>query len=175
MVTAVIGERVRVLYLKAATSDEAVRWLLRALDDGEREPARAWARALPSTHVARVLRASIEDDDARDLRETLLDLRAEAGARLRLLRVSATLASTLGLLGGILALAGGAKRAGLDALRAGGAERTTMAEALATMAIGVATSALCFQALALLRPAAQKLIVQSEQIARALGDADGLR
>jgi hypothetical protein len=87
-----------------------------------------------------------------------------------LLRVSATLASTTGLLGGILALArGSASSAGLWALSAGGAERHNLDEAIATMAIGVALSALCFQALALLRPAAQRLVTQTAHLARAVG------
>jgi hypothetical protein len=48
----------------------------------------------------------------------------------------------------------------------------TMNEALATMAIGVATSALCFQAVALLRPAAQRAMLQVRQLERWLTPPD---
>lgn len=176
IVVAIIAERVRLLHLDAATSDEAVRWILRTIEQGEQRLLASWAEASPCSHVGRVLQAGLgAEANNGELRETLLDLREEASARLRLLRVAATLASTVGLLGGILALAGGTERAGLSALKAGGAERATFAEAIATMAIGVATSALCFQAIASLRPAAQKLIAQAEQVARALGSSEGLR
>lgn len=158
----VIAGRVRVLCLRAATSEAAYRWLTRTLEAGDVERARVWARARPEAFVARMI-AAADDEERRDLS---FELRDRASAHLRLLRVSATLASTLGLLGGILALA--RADTGLSALRAGGAQREALTEAIITMAIGVATSALCFQALALLRPAARKLLEQTRQIARLL-------
>jgi hypothetical protein len=165
----VIAERVRALCVRGATSDEAMRWLLRSLDEGELDRPLAWARARPDSHVARVLAAALSAQPSElEVQECLADVREEASARLRMLRVCATLSSTTGLLGGILALSrNGPEGAGLEALKAGGAERASMAEAIATMAIGVATSALCFQALAVLRPAAQKAVSQAQQAARA--------
>ena len=173
LIAGVIAERVRALYWLEATSDEAVRWLVRSIAQDDIEAPRAWARARPRAHVARVIESALVEDREHELRELLADLREEAVARLQLLRVAATLASTTGLLGGILSLAGGASQpAGLLALRAGEVERLAMAEALTTMAVGVALSALCFQALALLRPAAQKLIAQVHQVARAVSSRD---
>ncbi|MDB4975206.1 MAG: hypothetical protein JWN48_3547 [Myxococcaceae bacterium] len=167
---AMIAERVRALHWSLASSDEAIRWLVRELQQGGAEQALAWASARPMAQAARLIRAS-ESEGAREgeLRELLIDLRDEATARLSLLRVSATLASTLGLLGGILMLTGALPPdAGLLALQAGAAERLSMQQAIATMAIGAGTSALCFQALALLRPAARRLIAQAQQIVAAL-------
>lgn len=180
LVAGLIAERVRVLCLYGAMSDEALRWLLRALERSDLDAVRGFTRARPTSYVARVLQAALETRDAGSVNddrvgEVVADLQEEASARLRVLRVSATLASTMGLLGGILVLARGAEQAGLLALRRGGAERGAMAEAIATMAIGVATSALCFQALALLRPAAQRLLTQTRQVVRALGLTDGMR
>ncbi|MEY4512423.1 MAG: hypothetical protein RLZZ450_4545 [Pseudomonadota bacterium] len=164
----VIGRRVHALYYRDATSEEAFRWLLRTLQSGEREAARAWARARPRAQLARMIElAATSSLPAAELRELIIDLRDESTASLRMLRVSATLVSTLGLMGGILTLAlGSSRHAGLMALQAGRVERMTMNEALATMAIGVATSALCFQAVALLRPAAQRAILQVRQLER---------
>ncbi len=217
-VAGVIAERVRALYFRDATSEEGLRWILRALEQGDRVGPRAWARARPRAHCGRVLACALEGEAAsasalhdehvtsvarsseraltaegadlpgalanadvlatgavlmrvgeQDLRELLADLREEAIARLRFLRVAATLASTTGLLGGILRLARGPSIiTGLAALKAGEPERLMVMEAIATMAIGVALSALCFQALALLRPAAQQLISQTLRVARAV-------
>lgn len=175
VVAGLIAERVRALCLYGAMSDEALRWVLRALERRDLEALRDWTRARPASYVARVLHAALETRDDDSVGEVVADLQEEASARLRVLRVSATLASTMGLLGGILVLARGAEQSGLLALRAGGGERGAMTEAIATMAIGVATSALCFQSLALLRPAAQRLLAQTRQVVRALGLVDGLR
>jgi hypothetical protein len=173
-VIAVTAERIAVLHLRAATSDEAVRWLVRMLQSGSRDAPQQWARARPAAQLARIIEASRLPNAELELRELMAELRDESLARLGGLRTSATLASTLGLLGGIVTLARGApESAGLDALRAGALERLAMHEAIATMAIGVATSAFCFQALSLLRVAAEKRIAQARQLARAVGYAPG--
>jgi hypothetical protein len=167
-VIAVISERVRALHSASATSDDAARWLSRSFEAGAHHRIRNWVHARPSTQLSRI--AELALDDPAEMRELLADLRDESLARLGLLRASATLASTLGLLGGILTLARGTSHnAGLLALQAGAVERLTMDEAITTMAIGVGTSALCFQALALLRPAAEKHLAQARQLARAAG------
>lgn len=173
-VLALIAERVRTLCFVAATSDGAVKWIVRSLEQGDTTLPLSWARRRPASHVARLLAAAPTDDGEGEVGECLIDLQAEAIARLRLIRVCATLASTLGLLGGILVLARGhGVDAGLAALKAGAAERSALDEAIATMAVGVATSAICFQALALLRPAAQKLLLQARQVARSLPPQGG--
>lgn len=166
----VISRRVHALHYRDATSEDAFRWLLRTLERGEREPVRAWARERPRAQLARMIElAFTSSQPAAELRELVSELRDESTASLRTLRVAATLVSTLGLMGGILTLAlGSSRHAGLMALQAGRVERMTMNEALATMAIGVATSALCFQALAVLRPAAQRAMLQVRQLERLL-------
>jgi len=169
-----VAERVRALYLRAASSDEAQRWLVAALEAGELDGPRRWVETRPEAHSARVLHAVLDRaegvdavDGKDDLGEVLVDLRADTLARLKLLRVSATLASTLGLLGGILTLArGSADRRDLLALSAGAAQRATLDEAITSMAIGVATSAFCFQAVSLLRRRAQRQLVETARLAR---------
>lgn len=166
----VISERVFALYVRLATSDDAARWLARELEAKSPDGPRAWARARPEAQLARIVELALDDARRDELGELFVDVRAETLARLSMLRVSATIASTLGLLGGIVTLARGApEAAGLLALQAGGLQRLAMNEAISTMAIGVATSAFCFHALALLRTAAEKRLTQARQLARAAG------
>lgn len=104
-----------------------------------------------------------------------MDLRQAASARLAVLRGCATLASVLGLLGGIMAIRGGfSGNAGLLELQAGLAQQVALAEALERMAIGVGTSAVCFYALGVFRRAARDLIVQITQIAHLIADQASL-
>jgi hypothetical protein len=153
-VLALIIERMRALCWVHAISDDAFKRML--------EQPRL-ARARPESALADALLAE-------DAQEALAELREIASARLRLLRVCATLASTLGLLGGILLLAGAPlPNQGLLALAAGAVARARMDGALGTMAIGVGSSAFCFQALSILRAAAAKQLRQAEQIARVRG------
>lgn len=168
--SSVIARRVHALYYRDATSEEAFRWLQQNLERGDRDVVRAWAQARPRAQLARMIELAFTSSQrVAELRELCVDLRDESLASLRTLRVGATLVSTLGLMGGILTLAlGSSRHAGLMALQAGRAERMTMNEALATMAIGVATSALCFQAVALLKPAAQRAILQVRKLERLL-------
>ena len=169
-----ICRRVQALHYRDATSEEAFRWLLRTLESGEREPVLAWARARPHAQLARMIELAFSSSQpAAELRELVIELRDQSMASLRTLRVAATLVSTLGLMGGILTLAlGSSRHAGLMALQAGRVEHMTMNEALATMAIGVATSALCFQAVGLLRPAARRAMFQVRQLERLLAAPD---
>ncbi|HEY6877960.1 MAG TPA: hypothetical protein VI299_08065 [Polyangiales bacterium] len=149
-----VVERMRALLWVHAISDAALKQMLVRPELAHVRPESALALAL------------VADDP----REALADVREIASTRLRLLRVCATLASTLGLLGGILLLAGAPLPGqGLLALAAGAVARARMNGAIETMAIGVATSALCFQALAILRRAATKQLHQADQIARARG------
>jgi hypothetical protein len=155
-VLALVAERFRALYWQHAISDEGLKAMLA-------EPTLAGAR--PESVLAQALLAHGED-----IPEALADAREIATTRMRLLRVCATLASTLGLLGGILMLAGAELPSqGLLALEAGAVERARMGTAIATMAIGVGSSAFCFQAVTLLRAAAQRLLTQADRIARVRG------
>jgi hypothetical protein len=149
-----VVERMNALCWRHAISDEALK---RMLDD------RRLAHARPESALAQAL---VADDPL----EALADAREIASARLRMLRVCATMASTLGLLGGILLLAGAPLPSqGVLALAAGAVARARMNGAIATMAIGIGSSAFCFQALSVLRPAAQRYLTQLDRITRTQG------
>ncbi|MET0287620.1 MAG: hypothetical protein ABW352_24245 [Polyangiales bacterium] len=151
-----MAERFHALSWRHAISDEAFKQML-----ADRE----LARVRPESVLAQGLLAHGED-----IPEAIADAREIATTRMRLLRVCATLASTLGLLGGILMLAGAELPSqGLLALEAGAIERARMGTAIATMAIGVGSSAFCFQAVTILRTAGQRLLTQADRVARARG------
>lgn len=173
-----IGERVYTLMFAAPLHPRGAEFVTRAAQRCElRELARFAASAgTRHTHVARFLRVALSPsrpgESRRDeLAELSFDLSAEAIVRLRALRVGATIASTLGLLVGIVRLRGGfAPPRGLLALEAGLTEHMAVADALGSMAIGVGTSAVCFYALSLLREAARSLLAQRTRVERLLED-----
>ena|GEM_PF-6158209 len=171
-VAAVIAERARALLFCSSTSDRAVKWLAARLRDGDSVSAEAWARRVPSSFVARTLLETLDTQNPeRDPDMLRLELRHDAGVRLGLLRGCATLASALGLLGGILSIRQGfSGGGGLLALQAGLAEQVALACALQSMALGVATSALCFYALAVFRRVARDLLAQSAHITHLLAE-----
>jgi hypothetical protein len=170
----VIAERAHYLLFRAKLSEEGLSFVDRSLRDGAIAELRAFARAQPEAHVSAVLRAAFEPDPERDeeLAELVSWLREQSASRLRVVRVGATIASSLGLLVGILCIQRGfGEPAGLLALEAGLPQKLAMSQALFAMAIGVATSAVCFYALALLRPAAEALVAQSARAAHLAQDA----
>jgi hypothetical protein len=170
----VILDRAYCLLWAAPLSSRGVAHVLRALERAEDGPLRAFAKHTARTHVGRVLAIAFEPitdglprEDA--LAELSFELSAEAAARLRALRVGATIASTTGLLIGIVRLRGGfTKPPGLLALEAGLTERLAVSDALFSMAIGVGTSAVCFYALSLLGDAARGLVAQRARVESAL-------
>jgi hypothetical protein len=168
----VIAERARYLMQRAILSPEGFAFVSDGLQQGQLAQLRAFARALPAVHVARLLRAALErapEEPDEELEELLSRLRERALARLRLVRVGATLASSLGLMVGILCIQRGySEPAGLLALEAGLPQKLAMSQALFAMGVGVATSGVCFYALSLFRPAAQALITQSARAAHLL-------
>jgi hypothetical protein len=170
----VIADRVYSLMFVAPLSRRGVEFVLRALERAEFEPLRAFARASSRAHISRMLVAALEPASDGERQEDVLtelsfELSGEAAARLRALRVGATIASTLGLLIGIIRLRGGfTKPPGLLALEAGLSERLAVSEALFSMALGVGTSAVCFYALSLLQEAARSLIAQRGRVENAL-------
>lgn len=164
----VAAERVAYLVNAAATSGEGWSWLSAQLERRQYPQLRAWTRSAPRTHSARLLAAAL-DPSEQTLEEVLSDLHAQAIARLDVLRVGATLSSTVGLLVGIVRLRDAhAAPSGLLALEAGLVARVAMSEALFSMAVGVGTSAACFYALAFLRRSAHKLLAGNAQLARKL-------
>jgi hypothetical protein len=168
----VIAERARYLLFRAKLSDEGWAFIQRCLLAGEVVQVRAFAHQQPEAHVSAVLRAALDPDPDQELAEIVSWLHERSAARLRLVRVGATLASTLGLMVGILSIQRGfGEPAGLLALEAGLPQKLAMSQALFAMGVGVATSAVCFYALALLKPAAQALIAQSARAAHLAQDA----
>lgn len=175
----VIVDRVHTLLFAAPLHRRGLEFVLRSLQRLGFDELRTFATApgTSRTHVARVLRVALSADQQDESRQDALaelsfELSAEATARLRAIRVGATIASTLGLMIGIVRLRGGfAKPTGLLALEAGLTERMAVADALLSMAIGVGTSAVCFYALSLLGQAARSLMAQRARVERALLDA----
>ncbi|HEX6243312.1 MAG TPA: hypothetical protein VFZ61_20505 [Polyangiales bacterium] len=155
----------------APLSPEGLRFVSDALEQGRVDEARSWAEQAVQTHVGQLLRAGLvgsrqPDDDLSDL---LFDLQARSLVRLRALRVGATIASTTGLLVGILRIRGGlGPDQGLLALEAGLAEKVALGQALSAMAIGIGTSAVCFYALGVLREAAKAVLTQGTKVAGVL-------
>lgn len=168
---AIIVERARYLLWLAPLSPEGLRFVLNALERGQRAALELWAREAPRTHVGKLLRAGLmeQGEGEDDVSDTLFELQAQCSARLRVLRVGATIASTAGLMVGILRIRGGAgESAGLLALEAGLAEKVALGQALFSMAVGVATSAVCFYAVGVLREAARETMGQGAKVAEGL-------
>jgi len=165
----VIGERALYLLYSAPVSAAALSWLTSNLAAGRGDRSLRFAQQRPTAHVSRVLLATLGPavPDADDLPDLLSQLTERAVIRLRLLRVGATVASTAGLLVGIVRISGGyAAPSGLLALEAGLTERLAMSSALFSMAVGVGTSAVCFYATSLFRRAAQQLVGQAARVAQ---------
>ncbi len=160
---AVVVERCRALLFVAPASRTFVSALAESLESGAHAQAQRLARALPRCWASRLLLACVQGHPAEQLEQTettLADLRLEAGARLTMLRVSATISSTLGLLGGILAIRRGFSGEGLLSLSAGLAQQVALNQALSHMAVGMGTAAFSFTAFALFRGAARDLLAQ---------------
>lgn len=175
VVVAAVVERARCLLFRAPVSAELTRTLTEALASGRSDLALRVAKELPECWASRVvIEASPADGtDRAELAATCLaDLRVEAEARLGLIRVSATLASTMGLMAGILAIQRGFSGHGLLALSQGLAQRVAMSEALTHMAIGIGTAAFSFAAFGLLRKAARDGLSQASQVAARCGAGD---
>ena len=168
-VVVVIAERAWVLLLEAPVSEQADRWLRESLSRDALGLVRRWSLRRPTTYVAQVLTTGLferSESPEEGLAELLLDLNYAATKRLMLLRVSATLASSLGLLSAIVAIRQGfGGDSGLISLQAGLAERLSVAHALWSMAVGVGTSAVCFFALSIFRQRAWELVAQSRRFA----------
>ena len=176
-VVVVIAERAQALLLAAPISADAARWLTESLSRGELGVVRRWSLLRSPTYVAQVLSTGLSEraeSPEEGLAELLLDLKDAATKRLMLLRASATLASSLGLLAAIVAIRHGfGGDSGLLALQAGLAERLSIAHALWSMAVGVGTSAVCFFALSIFRRRAWELVAQSRRFAHLVASRPG--
>lgn len=175
IVAAVAYERARVLFYEAPTTAQFLKVAQRRLQEGDLEAVRRMAEAAGSAWAGRVLRTGLEgpswQEAAVEVSSLLSDLRYEASQRLGMLRVSATIASTTGLLGAILALSSGFSADGLVALKAGAMESAALRQSLLTMAIGVGLSGFCFYAFGLFRRAALDAVRDATRVARALEHA----
>lgn len=168
LMIAVVIERCRVLLFVAPASRSFVDALSQSLDSGDPSRADKLSHANPVCWVSRLVLASNDgepSDCVERVETTLVDLRLEAGTRLSLLRVSATISSTLGLIGAILAIQRGFSGKGLLSLSAGLAQQVALNQALTHMAVGMGTAAFCFAAFGLFRGAARDLMAQVAHIA----------
>lgn len=158
-----IAERIYYLCYLAPISRVGGEWVKAQLQSSGHGAVIAWARRAPHTHVARLIRVAFESDCSEEaIGEEQSELAELVGRRLRFVRVGATLASTSGLLVGILRFREGSLApAGLLALERGLPERIATSQALFAMAIGISTSAVCFYALSSLRRSAVQLLSQS--------------
>jgi len=163
-----VVQRSRVLWFVAPASPALVAAWTNALASGDEAFARRLALAAPGRWGSRLVLAALDPesgDRSESVASALADLRMEAGAQLGFIRVAATMASTLGLLGGILAIQRGFSGQGLLALSAGLAQQVALSQALNHMALGIGTAAFCFSAFGLLRAAARDLLTQASQVA----------
>ena len=168
---AVVVERARMLLFLAPAGPSFVEALSHEIDAGNGARVASLVRALPGCWVSRLVTMSDENElehGVERIEIALADLRLEAQMRLPLLRVSATLSSTLGLLAGILAIQRGFSGKGLLSLSAGLAQQIALNEALTHMAIGMGTAAFCFAAFAIFRQASRVVLSQLAHIAARL-------
>jgi len=172
-VLALVTERIRALLFVAPVQARLLTQLERCCEAGHLEAARLLVSSLPGTSACRVALAGLSGaaDGLSAMQEELLEVRAWTTRRLRAVRVCATMASTLGLLGAIVSLVFGFGGSGLLSLQAGLAERVALDQALLAMGIGVGTSAFCFYAFGLLRRAAHETLAQAVRAARAVEEA----
>jgi hypothetical protein len=168
LVVGIAMERLYCVAVVAPVSARLMSELERLLRDQQIGAAHRLAQLLPRRWVSRVvLNAGATEPEAPEF--VLLDLFEEAGLRLGMLRLSATLASTLGLLGGILLIRSGfSADVGLLALEAGLAQRAALGRALLTMSVGVGTAAFAFAAHAAIRRASTAAYAQAQRIDRFL-------
>jgi biopolymer transport protein ExbB/TolQ len=170
VVLGLVAERAHALFVRYAVSEAALLFVARSLRNGDFDAARAWAAARPHTLLAALIAPREDADESVDDSAALLsELSHRTHERLLALRVAATLSSTLGLLGGVVAIARGMGGSpGLLGLQAGLAERLAMQDALLSMALGVGTAAVCFHALSRFRARARELVTQLRSVAHLL-------
>lgn len=152
-----IVERARALLLRDRLATDA--FLRAALAAPPRARAELALRAEPAL-VARIVSAGADAED-RDvaIEEALVDARREATARIGLLRIGATLSSTLGLIGAALeARWAQVGEHGLWALEAGRVEAIAMERSALCIALGIAGSSLALGAFVQLRAASVALL-----------------
>jgi len=163
-----VAQRSRLLLFEAPASAALLSAWTSALSAGDASLVRRLAQAAPARWGSRVILAALDpegSDRAEAVASIVAELRLEATAQLGFIRVAATMGSTLGLLGGILAIQRGFSGHGLLALSAGLAQQVALNQALNHMAIGIGTAAFCFAAFGLLRTAARDLLTQVSQVA----------
>jgi hypothetical protein len=167
-----VAERAVALLYRLPPGEAGLALVTERLRSGDVKTARAWAQERPDTLLGQLLGRYFQPMPWAETPEPGLlvaDLAERVNARLLWLRVAATLSSTLGLLGGVLAIARGFGPAqGLVALESGLAERLAMDQALTSMALGVGTAAVCFYGLSRLRPAARQLVAQARSLSHLL-------
>lgn len=176
-VVAIVAERCRTLLFRAPI--ETGPWLRAvraALEDGDREAARALIDAARPAWVAEAAHRALHEgsDDVEPLDDLLADYRYEAFRRLRALRILASAGTASGLLGGILEVIWLFRGDhGLMALEAGRVERIALEHALLAIAMGAAISVFAFASLGILRRAATALVKDLRTVATSIDGPRG--
>ena len=168
---ALIAERFRSLFYRARIDAgpylAALRYDLQAgRIHAARELAETGRPAWIPELVHAVLRAETDGEQAEGVAdEVCANRRDDAGRGIYLLHGLARAATPLALLGVILELSSAlsGRGAGLQALQAGSVQNIALSRALSTLAIGIATSAVCFVASGMLRKRALALVKDLRQ------------
>jgi biopolymer transport protein ExbB/TolQ len=179
---ALIAERFRTLFYRARLDPGPfLQALQEELSAGRLHAARLLAQAGRPAWLAELAHAVLQAEQAGEgvdvaAEETCSDLSDEAARRIYVINGLARVATPLALLGVILELTGAlAHRSGLQALQAGLLENTALSRALATLAIGIATTAVCFVASTMLRKRALAAIAELRRGVDVLQEAIGPR
>jgi biopolymer transport protein ExbB/TolQ len=177
---ALIAERFRALFYRARIdAGPYLRALGEELRAGRMQEARRLARAGRPAWVAELAHAVLQAEPGSEQvlalsEEACAALRDEAAKRIYVIYGLARVATPLALLGVILELTGALSgRAGVQALQAGLVESSALSRALGTLAIGIATSTVCFAASAMVRKRAQAAVKDLGQAADVFEEAVG--
>lgn len=177
-VVALVVDRVRALCYRGAIDAALLRRaLMRLLSGGEHEKAAGLALgarpALAIEPTLALLDPAVPDDERlSELDERLLDLKERATARLRGLRILATMGSAIGFLGAAIEIhwvfAGDH---GLLGLQAGLVESIGLSRAFFSIALGIATSSLAIGTYTLLRGRARAIVADGRRILASVEEA----
>lgn len=177
-VVALVVDRVRALCYRGAIDAALLRRaLMRLLSGGEHEKAADLALAarpaLAIEPTLALLDPAVPDDERlSELDDRLLDLKQRATARLRTLRILATMGSAIGFLGAAIEIhwvfAGDH---GLLGLQAGLVESIGLSRAFLSIALGIATSTLAIGTYTLLRGRARAIVADGRRVLASVEEA----
>lgn len=179
-VAALISERTRTLFYRAPLEARPyARAALRAVRSGDWDAASSLARTGQPAWIAEVLTAAVEARGRGEpvtlaLDEVLVELKYQAERSLGSLRVLASLASVLGMLGAVIeALRFLSGDVGLLGLMAGLSERAAFQRALLAFVIGASTAAVALASRRTLGRQAIRLYREARDMGAAIEEAVG--